>query len=117
MIDYDTRWLLEQWARWSNVNPGLSLAYPNATPFRRLLGTTVPSALISDEEAEMVDRAVAKLLCRHPQMGKVVALYYLSGCNVSWVAKAMGIYRQKANELLQSGTAWLDGVLAGSEAA
>ena len=116
-VSSQTHWILEQWARWARVNPDFALGYPNATPFRRLLGSTVSSSLISDDDAMVVDTMVAKLQQRHPEMGKAVALYYLGTCNVSRVARAMGIYHSKADSLIKSGTAWLDAALGMPEAA
>ena len=107
-----THWIIEQWAR---VNPDFALGYPDATPFRRLLGSTVSSPLISDDDAMAIDAVVAKSQRHHPEMGKAVALYYLGTCSVSRVAKAMSIYHSKADSLVKSGTAWLDAALGAPE--
>ncbi len=113
----NTPWLLDQWARWAQVNPGVSLGYPTVTPFRRLLGSTVPPPLISDDEATVIDSAVARLCRRDGEMGRAVVLYYFGGGNVSWVARTMQVHRKRADMLVQSGTAWIDGTLGICEAA
>lgn len=111
LITDNTPWLLEQWARWARFNPSLSLGYPVITPFARLLGSTLPSSVISDVVAMRVDGAVARLNRRDGDMGQAVVLYYFRGGNVSWVARMMGIHRKKADILVKSGTAWLDAAL------
>ncbi len=107
----NTPWLLEQWARWALVNPGVSLSHPTVTPVREQLGSTLPLPLINDDQALVIDSAVARLCRRDNEMGSAVALYYLGGGNVSWVARIMQIHRKKADLLVKSGSAWVDAAL------
>lgn len=57
--------------------------------------------------------AVAKLSMRDVEMGNVLTLYYFSGSNLSLVARVLGIGRNRANVLVQAGTAWIDAKLEG----
>lgn len=117
LITDNTPWLLEQWARWARSNPGSSLRYPAITPFARLLGSTLPSPVISDAEAMLVDGAVARLNRRDGEMGQAVVLYYFGGGNVSRVARLLEIDRRRADVLVKSGTAWVDATIGICEAA
>ena len=66
---------------------------------------------ITEEEAQEVDAAVARLIQRDEEMGRVLKLYYFSGCNASLVARAFEINRKRAIVLVQCGTAWVDAKL------
>jgi len=107
----DTIWLLEQWARWSRINPSPSLRLPSITPYRRLLGSTLPSPVISDEMAMQVDGAVARLVQRDSETGHALVLYYFNGGNVSGVARNLRKPRWRVDVLIRAGTSWLDGAL------
>lgn len=81
------QWLLAEWARWRKIESGEAKGYPSQTPFRRLLGSSLPSAAIDTEQAERVDRAVCRLMSRCEDQGTVLVLYYLEG---------MPLYRVRA---------------------
>ncbi|MFT5766758.1 MAG: hypothetical protein ACI9DH_000577 [Halioglobus sp.] len=57
--------LLTEWARWRQVNNGADVGYPHQTTFARFMkptgGANVKPAIIDDEQAERVDRAVSRL--------------------------------------------------------
>lgn len=107
----DTQELLTEWARWVLSYGYGFLGYPSVQSFRRLAGSSVRSALITDEEASKVDSLVAKLKQRDPEMGKAVISYYLSGCNRAFVARVHGWPAQRTRVLIDAGTAWLDAAL------
>ena len=107
MVD-DTEFMLEQWARWALVNPGVSLGYPNLTTFRRLLGSTVSTPLISDEEAGKIDQAVADLVQRDNEMATAMIIFFFSGSNLSYVAKHLKKHRTVTRCLVKAGIAWID---------
>jgi hypothetical protein len=77
--------LLSEWAKWRHYQSGEVRGYPTAIPTERLRGSSVSSALIMDSQAEVVDRAVAKLAARCPDQGTVLKLYYLERPNLGWV--------------------------------
>jgi|GEM_PF-2316847 len=107
----DTQFLLEQWARWVHTSSFAVLSYPSIEPFRRLLGTTVKSAAISDAEAGIIDATIAKLKMRDKEMAKVVIYYYLSNNNLSYVVANLNISLNKARQLVEGGTSWIDAAL------
>ena len=72
--------------------------------------------VIGDDEAIVIDIVVARLTKRDLEMGKVLTLYYYSGSNLSLVARVLGIGRNRANVLVQAGTAWIDAKLEGKVA-
>ena len=109
-IAADTHFLLTQWARWSRQHEH-DLGYPSATPFRRLLGSSVPAPGIDDAVALRVDAALSRLQQRYPERAEAVSRYYLGAGQVAQVAEQMGVYRAKAEAWVQSGLAWLDAVL------
>lgn len=117
MVDVtsDTTWLLEQWARWSKINH--SVGYPSVQPFTKLLGNTLPSPVINDNQALEIDNAVTMLTNRDKEMGHAVILYYFSGNNLSKAARVLNIDRHRANVLVKSGTAWIDAIVGYAKAA
>ncbi|CCN38216.1 putative Phage antitermination Q-like [Vibrio nigripulchritudo SFn27] len=111
LITHNTPWLLEQWGRWARVNSDLTVGYPSITSFTKLLGSTLPSPLINDDDAMLVDSAVARLNRRDEEMGQAVVLFYTGGSNVSQVARWLDIDRRRADVLVKSGTAWVDAAI------
>lgn len=101
-----TSYLLEQWAAWA-MSGGENLSYPHVVPFARLPSAAV-SPQITDDDAEAVDRIVARLMRRDPQMGNVTVDYFMTGCNVSAIARRHKISRAQVDVLVRSGIAWVD---------
>ena len=61
------------------------------------------SYCITDEMAEVVDGAVARLCWRHQQMGDVLWYYFAT----TWPALRIG-HETKARQLVSAGVAWVD---------
>lgn len=107
----DTEYLLEQWGWWRMDGMGV----PGYTsPSFALMRQAVPqpsaskSYCITDEWAQMVDHAAARLAIRDQQMGDVVWLYFGAKWPMVRVGKHFGISEGKARELVRAGTAWID---------
>ncbi|HCF2609886.1 TPA: antitermination protein Q [Pseudomonas aeruginosa] len=109
----DTAWLLEQWGYWRMDGRGIpgyvsqmAAVMSRANPVGR-----VESYSITDEHAEMMDKALARLMRRDRQMGDFVWFYY----GAKWPANRIGRENQmserKAWELIKAGVAWIDGAL------
>jgi hypothetical protein len=81
--------LLTEWATWHHFRSGEAKGFPNQTAFRRLLGGGVSEPYITDEEAEKVDRAVAKVREKSPERGQVLKLYYLEWKSPSAIGRIM----------------------------
>ncbi|CAM3536813.1 Phage antitermination protein Q [Vibrio aerogenes CECT 7868] len=110
-IIHTTDWLIEQWVCWIRHNREGVAGYASCSPFTRLLGNGLPSPMISEEDAMLVDRAIARLNQRDPQMAKALTLYFFAGGNISYVARQMNFDRRQATILVKSGTAWIDAVI------
>lgn len=104
-------WFLGQWARWSFIDGGGAAGYPSSTPFRKLLGGSLPSAMISDEEAQLIDTIVAQLRQHHPTIAKAIKTYYRNGCNVTKTAQMMETDRHKVDQYIKQGIMWVDAAL------
>lgn len=107
----DTQFLLEQWGKWVLSGGVASIGYPCIQPFRQLLGSSVKSLSITDEQALRIDATLAKLKKRDYEMGRVVITYYLSGTPVTKLADLLDMPLAKTRTLLQSGIAWIDAAL------
>jgi hypothetical protein len=107
----DTSWLLEQWGRWAYINRRINLGYPTIQPFTRLVTPTRAGPAINDLVAGEIDRTVADLCSRDPEMGEAVARYYLNGVDYRLLGERMGISTRRASGLVQAGVSWVGEVL------
>lgn len=118
-INLETATLLEQWGRWAVKCPTRSLMFPSMEPYRCMYvmpGDTISMGVyVKDSILEACDRGLAKLAQRDAEMGKLTALYYLTGCNILRIERDTKVSRYRANELIKSGTAWMDCFLYGIE--
>ncbi|MAL94052.1 MAG: hypothetical protein CME40_03080 [Haliea sp.] len=110
-MDKDIAFLLEQWARWCYVERGVQLGLPHQTPFRRLLGSTVPSACISDPLAQAIDQAVAEVCQRNEKIGRVLVPYFLQGRTTVQIAKKQGVSRPTVSKRLALGVSMVGEIL------
>lgn len=79
-------------------------------------GAAVKSVLISDDEAEMVDRVVSQLVKTYPAEGDALAYYYLVTREYGQIAKHMRhhghmVDRRRVPELIRAAKLWTDGRL------
>lgn len=103
-------YLLVEWGRW--VRTGRPEMDPNSM-FK--LGSTVPTPMISDDLALVVDRIVARLRYLRPDMGRCVMLYYARGWESD--GKTGQHMRPRRSEsaaryIRHACLAWIDGVIA-----
>lgn len=107
-----TEYLLEQWGYWCRSGAGIPrYTSPAFALMRDNVGSTVPTAMITNADAEKVDRAVARLGKRDQEMGDCVWLHFAEKRTYHGIAKRLGIGKSKAAELVRSGVAWVDGAL------
>lgn len=104
----DVRFLLEQWGRWAATGRP-RLGYPSATPFRRLLGSTVASAQIDDSTACWVDALVGELAVEHPREAAALALTHVCGFSSRKVAGHLSCSQRAALALLERAEFWVEG--------
>lgn len=97
-----TEEVLKQWGCWVRSGrqlPGL------ADTQRRQAGA---GTALTDEEALVVDRAVAQLKHRDPEMGRAVFDYHAGLLSIRSLGQVLDVGETKAMRLLKSGEAWVD---------
>lgn len=101
-IERTTEELLEHWGLW--VIQGAGVAGCQAP-------STLPTPMITDAEALLIDRLIGRLGLRYPECGEVMLRYYTSGMTFAQVGKRMGFGEEKTRQLWKAGVAWVDGAL------
>ncbi len=102
----DTEARLQEWGRWVRAG-GVSLGASRV--FEQ--GSTVPTPMIADDEALLIDRAVARLKRRDRFVGEVICLYYIEGGTEAAVGRRLRRSRTTIAGARKAGIAWIDGVL------
>jgi hypothetical protein len=111
----DAEDLLTHWGRWSRQQVGI----PRCTsPSYVLMRDNVeqfdsfPTADITDDEAMMIDRFVALMGRRKPDMADCIRVYYRGmDKTMADVGKELGLARLKVRELIIAGHAFIEGCL------
>ncbi|BCA28355.1 hypothetical protein [Pseudomonas phage PotUPM1] len=98
----DTEEMLEQWGLWVVQGSGV--------PSCAVVGYR-PTPMITDDEALLLDRLIARLGKRYPECGEVILRYYTSGLPLDQLSRKMGFSKEKTRGLWKAGVAWLDGAL------
>lgn len=98
----DTEELLEHWGMWVVQGSGVSCCQ---APGDR------PTAMITDDEALMIDSLVGRLGIGYAECAEVILRYYTSGAPFAQVGKRMGFGEEKTRQLWKAGVAWIDGAL------
>ncbi len=112
----DTEWLLEQWGSWRMDGMGVP-RYVSPSIMAAASGGGCQYTL-TDDEALVIDSAVAKLSKRNQQMGDFVWLYFGSKWTMVRLGESAGISERTAREIVKGGVGFVDGYLHGlSEAA
>lgn len=107
-LERNTTERLYDWGDWARKN---DVSLGAIGTLGRLNGSTVPTLTIADDDAEQIDRIVAKLISRDKEMGTAVKLYYFRKFKYRNIAFQLKINKDKAQRLVKSGTAWIDGAL------
>jgi hypothetical protein len=72
----------------------------------------LPAASITDDDAMMIDRLVALMGRKRPDMAACVRVYYRGlDKTMAEVGKELGLARLKVRELIIAGHAYIDGCL------
>ena len=106
----DTTFLLQEWARWIWINRGVVRGFPSQAIYARQISNR-PSPMISDLVAGEVDYALAQLCSRNEDMGRAVAIYFISGVSLRELARKMGYSSRKVTELVNAGVAQVSDAL------
>src|SRR5690554_7813476 len=103
----DTQRRLTQWARWAQTSDsGLRMGYNRVS---LVPAGSVAMPVCSDEQALMVDRAIARLRQRDQSMAEVLVMAYSYGFSLTRIAREAGVgSRERARYLLGAAEAWID---------
>ncbi len=101
--------LLEQWGRWSQTGGSITL-HANSM-FK--LGSTIGTAIITDDSAMIIDYLVSQRRLVYPQQARALELYYCARMSDARVGRRMRVSTSTARNARHSGEDWLDGVLDG----
>ncbi|KPW10890.1 Antitermination protein Q [Pseudomonas syringae pv. atrofaciens] len=103
--------LLEHWGRWVVLGSGVSCCASREND--------IPTPMITDDQALLIDRLVGRLRSRYEEAGNVIIKYYTSrDTSLMVVGKKMGFGEEKTRQLWKAGIAWIDGALeSGRQAA
>jgi|SRR5690554_5486 len=108
----DTQQRLTAWGHWVRSGGGVDLGCYGV---KLAVGSSVPMPVCSDDDAEAVDRAVARLKKRDQVMGRIVVMAYLGQMSLARIARESGVgSRERARYLLGSAEAWIDCALVSS---
>lgn len=110
MAKRDAEDLLSNWGQWVWQQAGVPgyVSPLHALMRDNVAQTRTPTALITDDEALLVDSIVARMWRRDPQMADCVRVYYCTGRTMHSVGRVLGLQRLKVRELLIAGRAYVD---------
>lgn len=104
----DTQQRLDAWGHWVRAG-GVALGCKGVN---LAVGGTVSLPTCSDDVAMRVDRAVARLKKRDPEMGRVLVMAYLSQFSLARIARESGMgSRERIRYVLGAAEAWVDAVM------
>lgn len=114
MHKLDTDFLLQEWGAWLRVQTGMPRY---VSPSFALLRDNVEQCsgvtpAISDDLAMLVDRLVARMGKRDPEMAQALWNYHRHAMNFRLLGRLMGVSHTKASQLVQAGRNWVDGALS-----
>lgn len=108
----DARDLLQQWGYWVRSGAGIPrYTSPSYALIRDMVGSTVPTALIEDRTAMLVDGAVARLDSRDKAAAEAVFLYYPAGLTIQDIARRWRCSRPVVSAAVDRGIVWVEAVL------
>lgn len=99
---------LENWGSWARAD---NLRLGAVGTLGRLSGASVSSLKANDIDAQQIDSLVAKLIRRDREMGIALKFYYFKRFKYRDIAVKLKIGKDKAQRLVMSGVAWVDGAL------
>jgi len=116
MISDDMDFNLREFFKWARINCPSDIGMPHQTPERALLGSTVSSPCISDEEAEMISKAIGFLLLNEVAAHRVLMRVYHDQKSLSWMENRGEGDRKMNGNYLARAIQFIRGVLFASTA-
>lgn len=107
-LERNTDLLLHEWGEWARTD---KIRLEARGTLGRLSGSTVKSCVITDIDGELIDSLVSRLRLRDHEMGTVIRMYYEYQFNYRKIGLRLKIGKDKARQLVLSGTAWIDAAL------
>lgn len=104
-----THILLEQWGRWTRTGNAPRYSSPHALIMRNNVGTVLPTPLISDDEAVVIDYLVARLNHRDSTLGQAIIGYFRDSLSYRELALRLCCGKDRAEQYTKAGIAWIDG--------
>lgn len=114
MLSEDMDDVLRDYYRWSQINSPDDIGYPHIDPVRRLLGGSVSSVGLSDEEAGFVDKALGYLKQSQPEQHAVIEHVYKKRHSLRWMEKNGMGDRKALARMASDGRQFLRGALMGA---
>lgn len=96
----ETLILLEQWGRWSRMETGVNLGFPKKA-VHESRGSTVPSPIISDEVAMLVDKCVSAV--ENQRARDALVLRYCQRMSDRDIGRELKCHHKTVNTLLSIG--------------
>jgi len=115
MLNEDVGQLLQDYFSWAKTNDPCDIGYPHIDPVRRLLGSSLRSAGLSDDEAAYVDMAMAYLKREEPESYRVVVRVFKDGKSLRWMEVNREGDRRTTANLISRGTQFIRGAIFGAE--
>ena len=116
MLTDDTDELIRQYYAWSSTQDPADIGYPHSDAVRRLRGGSVRSLLISDEEAEHVNRALCRLQEDAPDVYLIVRKHYRDRRTILWMEKRGMGGRKRLAKMLAEGRQFVRGYMCAAVA-
>ena len=111
----DVRTMLETWGRWSRdpclparVKCGIAIIMAHN------VGGAIGMPLVSEEDAQLVERVMRVLKQRKPDHYAVLHAYYVKELSSRQIAKGSPWSGRMVYDMLKAGEAWIEGAMASS---
>lgn len=111
MLNDDFNEMMRDYFAWSKVESPDDIGYPHSDPVRRLLGGSVRSIGLTDDEAICIDRAIAHLRSQRPQVFNTVKRIHQDGKSRRWMYENGEGDRRTIARMAESGEEFIRGCL------
>lgn len=111
MLAYDIDQAIREYYVWAAQQDPADIGFPHQTPFRRLLGGSVGSLSLSDDDAMEINRSLCMLWRDDPDCYEVIRLYYQDRRSFRWMEKRGIGERRALARRMADGIQFVRGVL------
>jgi hypothetical protein len=114
MLTEDIDQLLHDYFAWAASQNPADLTFPHINPVRRLLGSSVRSLSISDDEAMWIDRALCRLKVDNAEAHRLIAKVYEDRRSLRWLEDRGEGDRKMLARRVAEGREYVRGYLSGA---